>query len=79
MSCDCPDRRIPDGSAECHCTGCSRQGRVYGRLWRWADACDAHDRGGRNPHGNPPHGLCTVGEMWRPATFGQRIRHWRRR
>lgn len=47
-----------------------------GRLWRWARACDLCDTVG---HGNPSGGQCTVGRMWRPATLGQRIRHWRRR
>lgn len=44
MSCACPDRRIPEGSAECHCTGCSRRGRPRPHFSSPA-AFDAHWQG----------------------------------
>jgi hypothetical protein len=43
-------------------------------LWRIGDGCDTCDRYGPAPH----PGTHAVGQAWRPATWWQRLRHWRK-
>lgn len=46
-----------------------------GALWRIGHACDMCDHYGPGSH----RGGHAVGDAWRPATFWQRLRHWRKR
>lgn len=60
--------RIPDGRRGdlWRCDHCRK-------LWEVRDACDMCER-----YGWHDRGQCQVGNKWRKATLGQRLRNWRK-